>query len=413
MYWRFILKEREQGRMLFSLIALQLVVVFIIGISCISVFCEQYRNFSAFTDLISGDGWFIHSNFGVEVPEDEENMITGKEFLEQKLSGTELICTYRIFGDFGKGKRYLEFNGTVYDEKIVDCISPQMAEGRWLGTGENNEKGIDAVISENYYGLEIGDNIQLTVFDAGGDEIQVPVTIVGRLKENEKIARFDYSENMVTSQNFMKRLSVEEGDMPVIILEENENLHKLREWEDIKYSFVPNGLLFFKYNRSLTEEERKENEEVLQNNVEIAIKEALPTVAEKSKEAFGEQALNLLPIFLAVLIIALMSTWCVSVLLVKKQSRKIAVYRILGMTKQECLKLQMLVNGTVLMETVLAAGVAFFLINHFDKEHKFILDFGVWQLLGCACIALSWWGLTFLIQKKMFKEPELWRLDSL
>ena len=79
------------------------------------------------------------------------------------------------------------------------------------------------------------------------------------------------------------------------------------------------------------------------------IEEPLATVREKSIQYVKGQLGETLPVFLVFLIMTVMSTICVSVLEVKQHIRNLYIYRIVGIDKVGCFRIQKAVAVNRLM----------------------------------------------------------------
>ena len=138
------------------------------------------------------------------------------------------------------------------------------------------------------------------------------------------------------------------------------------------------------------------------------IEEPLATVREKSIQYVKGQLGETLPVFLVFLIMTVMSTICVSVLEVKQHIRNLYIYRIVGIDKAGCFRIQLLVNIIILCETILITALACAVLKKFGTDIIF-LEFGLWQLIICISIIIFWLGIVYMVQKIMLGDHELWR----
>ena len=109
------------------------------------------------------------------------------------------------------------------------------------------------------------------------------------------------------------------------------------------------------------------------------------------------------------LIMTVMSTICVSVLEVKQHIRNLYIYRIVGIDKAGCFRIQLLVNIIILCETILITALACAVLKKFGTDIIF-LEFGLWQLIICISIIIFWLGIVYMVQKIMLGDHELWRI---
>lgn len=407
MYIRLALKEREKHWKLFLFIILQLTVTFIVAICCVSVLDNQYRRYSAYRPITGKEGWFVYTNLGLRMPEtDAGTGKTGREVLQKYLQSTKIICSYSIFAEIMRDKNVLDMECIVYDKELIKIMDPAIKEGRWLKVNDSDE--IEAVISQNYYGLKAGDIIDMVPYSTGEPDQTVPVRIVGELEENADIIKMNYSPDMVDYHNFSFNLK-ERFDIPLLIMQQEDFGRLSKEWPQLREVLWPTGLLFIQYDENITDGQLESNDKFIENNIQIAIKEPLATVREKSIQYVKGQLGETLPVFLVFLIMTVMSTICVSVLEVKQHIRNLYIYRIVGIDKAGCFRIQLLVNIIILCETILITALACAVLKKFGTDIIF-LEFGLWQLIICISIIIFWLGIVYMVQKIMLGDHELWRI---
>ena len=300
----------------------------------------------------------------------------------------------------------LDMECIVYDKELIKIMDPAIKEGRWLKVNDSDE--IEAVISQNYYGLKAGDIIDMVPYSTGEPDQTVPVRIVGVLEENADIIKMNYSPDMVDYHNFSFNLK-ERFDIPLLIMQQEDFGRLSKEWPQLREVLWPTGLLFIQYDENITDGQLESNDKFIENNIQIAIKEPLATVREKSIQYVKGQLGETLPVFLVFLIMTVMSTICVSVLEVKQHIRNLYIYRIVGIDKAGCFRIQLLVNIIILCETILITALACAVLKKFGTDIIF-LEFGLWQLIICISIIIFWLGIVYMVQKIMLGDHELWRI---
>lgn len=406
MYIRLAVKEKEKHTKLFLFITLQLAITFIVSICCVSVLEKQYERYDSLKVLFDRDGWFVNTSLGVRVPEgDMGTGKTGREILEKYLKRTDIVCTYSILGDFLQDSNVLEIESIAYDKEFIENMKPSIAEGRWLNSGGNNGEEIEGVISQNYYGLGVGDIINLVPYFANNTNQVIPIKIVGVLSENAEIIKMNYSADMVSFNNFISNMEQQEDT--VLILQQ-EDIMKLSEgWEQLKEVLWPQGLLFIQYNEGITDGEKKIYEEFIDNHIETKIKEPLMTVKQKSVSYVKEQISEILPVCVIFLVMTMMSTVCVGVLAAKQNAKDLYIVRIVGVDKGGCILIQLLTHLLILCEAFIITALGYILLNIFGEDIIF-LDFGLYQALACAAIAIFFLSVVYIVQRNMLKDHEIW-----
>lgn len=406
MYIRLALKEREKHWKLFSFIILQLAITFIVAICCVSVLDKQYKRYSVYEPIIEKEGWFVHTNLGLRVPEvDAGTGKSGMEILHKYLGSTNIICSYSIFGEMMRDGNRLDMGSIVYDKELIEIMNPVMVEGRWLEANSSDE--IEAVLTQSYYGLEAGDLIHLVPYSAEKSNQIIPVRIVGILNENTDIIKMNYSAHMVDYHNFI--FNLQNGlETPLFIMQQEDFDRLSLEYPQLREILWPQGLLFIQYNENITDEEKNEYDKFIESNIEITIKEPLSSVKDKSILYVKEQISETLPILFVFLIMTMMSTICVSVLEVKQHIKNLYIYRIVGTDKKGCFLIQFGVNIIVLCESIIVTALIYLGLKKFGVN-IFFIEFGLWQIMICILITVFWLGIVYIVQRKMLGNHELWR----
>lgn len=408
MYLRLAMKEKGKHKKLFLFIICQLAITFIAAICCVSIVERQYERYDSLKVLFDKEGWFVNTNLGVRVPESDVGTgKTGMEILQKYLKHTDIVCTYSILGEFIQDSNPLEIEGVAYDKEFIENMTPSVAEGRWLESGKNNSGEIEGVISQNYYGLGVGDIIHLAPYFAENTNKVIPVKIVGVLNEDADIIKMNYSSNMVNFNNFI--FNLEQRENALLILPQEDIMRLSNDWAQLSEVLWPQGLLFIQYNEGITDEEKRINEEFIDNHIEIAIREPLTTIQKKSILYVKEQIGEILPVFSIFLIMTMMSTVCVSTLVAKQNIKNMYIFRIIGIDKGGCILIQFLVHLLVLFESFIVTALGCLLLNSFG-ENIIFLDFGLYQVLVCTAIAVFFLGVAYIVQKNMLKDYEIWRI---
>lgn len=410
MILKLAFKEEKKHYIMYMFMKLQLAITFLILITCVSVVTSQYGIYKGFSGLFQSDGMFVQSTFGVRVPEEiSGNGVSGKAILEQSVKNADIISSYHLLGDFFRGGDEEEWNAIVYDDKLSEAYMPLLEEGRWLEKGEDGAWELRAVISPDNYGIEVGDNIVFRPYENGIGNIKVK--IVGKLKENSRIVRFQPSDDMVGYQNFISTYDFDDGFPTILFLKSdfdgllpNSGIGEKLLW--------PAGMMFIKYREEIEEAEEKKNEDFFQNYLDVRIMEPLEEVKEKSLLYLKEQIMEILPILMAALFFSFLTTICISALGARHAVKDYMIYRLSGLPFHSCKKIQLCLNGIILGKGILIAFLAGFVLKMLVKEPKFLFGFGVWQIGTCVIGSAVWLAVSFTIQKRILKNPEFWRRKS-
>lgn len=119
---------------------------------------------------------------------------------------------------------------------------------------------------------------------------------------------------MVSYHNFI--FDTENADKPILILRQEDILHLSEQ------TLSPRGLLFLLYHQEITDAEKKENEEFMESNIQIHLKEPLSIIKEKSETYLQNQTAEILPVLIPLIVEPILSTELHSINLRKKTPPK-------------------------------------------------------------------------------------------
>lgn len=408
MILKLALKEEKKHRWIYLFITLQISITFLIGINCSTIFLHQTTMYRSFIDLINTDGRFVNSMAGVITPEADINTgISGMGILSKYLQKTDVTGCYYVLGEFMKDGYPLNCNVIVYDKPLAESYIPLLSDGEWFRDQSVRKGELRAVVSPNYYGIDVGDYLSLSPYDGTSEDINVKVT--GILNQDSQIVRFQTSDNMVTYRNFLNTYDYK-NELPTILLLRSDFLDLYSgNGDDLLW---PTGMMFLSYKDSITDEETSANDAFIKNYMNVQIVETLPNVREKSAMCLWEQVMEVLPILAAALLFSIITTISISVLGARYAAENYRIYNMIGLSQKRCVKIQLCLNLLILGKCFLLTIAFVIIINIVLESQSKIswMKFGYVQFLICMIGGLIWLAISFLLQKVILKDPSLWRI---
>ncbi len=405
-------KEIRKHRAMYLFITMQIAITLLIGITCGTIFSNQFAMYRKFHWLMEGDGKFISSMGGVRVPEADVNTgISGTKILEKYMQKTDIISCYHVLGHFMRETLSLDWNITVYDDLLAQSHVPLLQEGEWYQKGNAQRGELRAVISSNAYGIGVGDYISVVPYEEELKEVKVRV--IGILDQDAQIIKFQASDNMVSYRNFLNTCDNENG-MPTMLFLKSD-FSELYDGNGLGENLLwPSGMMFFFYREGIADEERILNDSFIKNYFNAQIEESLSEVRQKSVQYLWEQVWEVLPILVASMLFVMISTISVGVLGTKYALENYRVYNMIGLSQKECSMIQMCINLLILERGVLfvavTAGVFRAGLEYFGK--KSMPEIGIIQFGQCLVMSLVWFLLSYLLQKSVLKDAALWRIEQ-
>lgn len=373
----------EKQKLVSFLIFIQLAVMFVIAMGYVSLLGEKYPQYVGMNRLAEGDGLVVQS-YGIE--DDQQTVIQNKEGLEKLLDGTDVYSCYNIWADVYRNDQSLEMEIRSYDTEIIESYTPKIEQGIWLNKAEKSDT-VHAVVSQNDYGLEVGDVIE--IYDKFSDQERVPVNveIIGILGDNAVIPGFSVTtSNKTDYKNFLQTANYEYLSAPLLLISADE-LGKVNQELDTYYIVSQmSNLSWIRCNDSQQLEACEEW--LLQKGVMILGE--FSEISRNSKNVFYQEMFQILPVFICAFIMCVLTEISVGAITGKNMQYDYGVYRLCGLSKKGCIVVQ-LISFVWIMALALAASLAIYLLllsGNFLKNT--VLGFGIPQILSiCMIVALN------------------------
>lgn len=332
--WKLAFKNLEKQTKMNVLIFLQLAILLLICMSCVSVFFSTYPNFRGAERLSQGDGELLFA-YGL-IDSSTGEIIQDSRMLEERLPGNHFISSYSIWGSARREGKPLDFTMKGYDQEIIDAYEPRMQEGRWLGTPKKGEI-LHAVVTSDAYGLKTGDRIQLypEPYEEGMGVLEVEIQ--GVLSENTYLPGY----NIVVGEDTDFRwaytsIRKEYRDLPIFVISRQE-LEMVKEYTGNPETAAQiSDLVWRQEEPEMGDSQRKAQKDAMKM---MGFEEMIdfPTLMDNSRRTLMEENLQLLPVFLIALFMVLLSELSTGSINARLQMHRYGIYQLCGLRRAGCI----------------------------------------------------------------------------
>lgn len=384
MIFKLGLKNLKQNLFMNILIILQMTTVFVIVIAMISTIVSRFQLYVPIKDKLNSKGYFYYVENAIN-PETNNTLRTTDE-LYQLLDNTKSITAV-----YKPWIKYEDKNiETVsYDDEFIEMFTPEMVEGSWFNLNKESNDVIQVVVSENLYGLKVGDNISL---DCYGSEIQAE--IIGIMKDNTKTIGFTISKNgKYDCRNTYLNYCYDIEQKPLFIFSQ-------KELKDKMVTMQLNGPVFVTYDTTVDNSVIESNTNIMKKMTTLSITE-LNEMKENSLNYIFEQIYALLPILICVLILTLVGAMSISALATKKQLRNYAVYYICGLKWKQCAWINCYSSLVCVISSFFLSLIATVMVKKIRILGETVIEIDFWQIIGCLITVLIYILLSMLLPLKI------------
>lgn len=391
-YIKLCKKEIQNNLMLYLFIMLQSIVVFIAIILGVSIFMQRYEKYLSIKKLIGDDGVIVASQHLFLAGENPDNTLCGENSeISELFSNADVKSSYQAWCSYesGEGLDYGNIEGIIYDSDIVEAYKPQIERGRWLQNKDCNSKVVEAVITPNDLNLDVGSVFYITK-SADGNPLpqKITVEIVGVLADNADIIHNGVNPFKGPDKDlrdcYFRYSSEYYNKLYIMYIKEDLNNTEY-EMFGRRYVSTPavERMQFISFD-GLSEEAVSNINDCLKSPKCITSNMIeMDEFTVNSKAYIWSQLNEVIPVFIGLLVLVFTSVVCVSSLTTKNQLRNYAVYYILGLKWNDCVKIQCL-QQILLQITAFIITIAGYLFVYFnDKLKDTVINVGIPQLTGC------------------------------
>lgn len=392
MIFKYALKEWKMYRRINLIVFFQLIFTFFIISLCTSAVVPELRLFHGISSCYGKSGYYLQTVFP-ECP-DQMHLLQDSTELKHFLKNAE-VCGYSNVDNQGieAGESNLSVDIRAYDETIVRDFKPQIKNGKWIDKKELSPDGINAVISENRYGIETGDiiHVKIIVYDAqrNGAIFNIPVTVTGVLKESSEIYGASLSSrNGINYKNCYEKSAAKSDGNPVLLISREKLLSKAQQQGISQVCMYLTGSCFVMYHENISDKEKEYNQSYIKDYCDVVIMEELGVMSHNNRICLEEKLLQLSPVTIGAMIFTMLSQISIRAIVTNLQMHNYKLYQLCGMRKRQCCYINLLSN---MLLTGAAWLMAFVIMLLFKMAALPDLNFAVvnrYQIGACIVVMM-------------------------
>lgn len=352
-------------------IILQVAVSLVITAVTISTISIRSQYYTPFKDLFTSNGIFLKFTSSPNFDSSQMNIydyLDKQDILDECPNADHVYSCYNIFGyvdSFDNGENYF-FQS--YDDEWIEKYQPELAEGRWL-TSETDSNQIEIVVSENDYGVNIGDVLSFTGLNYP-DEVSFTGKVVGIFKDNAKIMGGNIYDNGSLEMDFNSVYYPfnHEIEGQIAILASHTAIQNITSDFELMFDtdyviqpIISSMIITYPDNVSLAQIEADKNN-LLQYGSANSI--TLDELNDNSISYLLEKAEMFFPIIIILFILASVSSISSSALITRKNLKNYALYYVNGLQWKHCSIVNLLHSIISLALSAAAALTVLFVIPH-------------------------------------------------
>lgn len=362
----------KKQKLLYSLITVQIAVVFALCICMVSSITSRFRYYEPFRDVFDGKGAVCHVGNGVL----DNHIISDVTQVTERLQNVNFAASQYV--PFLETAEEWTEEPTLcsYDAAYLTAYQPPLQSGVWF-SGKAAE--IEIVISQNSEGISVGDRLIFTDIITGEP---VEGLVIGLLQENAKIIDFDRTATgTIDCRSFYQAYSYAFEEHPIVLFSQQQLTGKGVQTQMLDAS------LLIGYDSEITHQQREENALVL-SKMGVDVSFTTEQFRTESLLYIYEQVRILLPIAVGILILTLVSIISVQAVLTKKQLRNYAVYCICGLPWNRMILINLC---SAAISTILSFILCLSALSGCRATgllQNTIISFGGWQFAACGAVVL-------------------------
>ncbi len=364
----------KKNRLINVCIVFQLSLAMIVTILLISSIKSKTQYYEPFRNYFEGRG-----DFGILQPVVMNNHGVGSmDVIKKNMKNVKSIAGCYIVN---AGSPDYKLACVCYDDEIEKKFKPSLKSGKWIS---NDKKEMEAVITDNAYGLKTGDTIELW---SQSNDIYT-FTIVGTLNSNAPIPGMMPSGSFITLsyKTFYNNYNYNYENRPALILPNDTDMFD----KQVAYQIL------IKYNDNITDDEIKENRSFI-FGVGGLIMESMSTINKNSQEIIKSEIFILLPIVIAILILITISTVSISAIAVKSQLKNYSIYYMCGLSWKKCTKLSLYRTAVTCISAVALTAFALRFMDISPVGKDFILEIQLDSVLISLSVILFYFAVSFIM----------------
>lgn len=352
-------------------IILQVAVSLIITAVMISAISVRSQYYTPFRDILTSNGIFIKFSSSPNYDSSQMNIydyLDNDDILQECPDADHIYACHSMFGSIDSFHNGESFTLQSYDDEFIKRYQPELTDGRWL-TSDIESNQIEIVVSENDYGVKVGDVLSLTGINYP-NSTSFTGKVVGIFQDDSKIiggGLYDYgnSDMNFNSIYYPFNHTIENQIFVLASYSAIQNITNhfvlLFDTDYVVQPIISSVILTYPDNVS-KEQIEADKEKLLQYGWANAI--SLDELNQNSIAYLLEKAEIFLPIIIILFILASVSSISSSALIVRKNLKNYSLYYISGLQWKNCSLVNLLYSIISLTIAVVVGFAVLFILPH-------------------------------------------------
>lgn len=352
-------------------IILQVAVSLIITAVMISAISVRSQYYTPFRDILTSNGIFIKFSSSPNYDSSQMNIydyLDNDDILQECPDADHIYACHSMFGSIDSFHNGESFTLQSYDDEFIKRYQPELTDGRWL-TSDIESNQIEIVVSENDYGVKVGDVLSLTGINYP-NSTSFTGKVVGIFQDDSKIiggGLYDYgnSDMNFNSIYYPFNHTIENQIFVLASYSAIQNITNhfvlLFDTDYVVQPIISSVILTYPDNVS-KEQIEADKEKLLQYGWANAI--SLDELNQNSIAYLLEKAEIFLPIIIILFILASVSSISSSALIVRKNLKNYSLYYISGLQWKNCSLVNLLYSIISLTIAVAVGFAVLFILPH-------------------------------------------------
>lgn len=352
-------------------IILQVAVSLIITAVMISAISVRSQYYTPFRDILTSNGIFIKFSSSPNYDSSQMNIydyLDNDDILQECPDADHIYACHSMFGSIDSFHNGESFTLQSYDDEFIKRYQPELTDGRWL-TSDIESNQIEIVVSENDYGVKVGDVLSLTGINYP-NSTSFTGKVVGIFQDDSKIiggGLYDYgnSDMNFNSIYYPFNHTIENQIFVLASYSAIQNITNhfvlLFDTDYVVQPIISSVILTYPDNVS-KEQIEADKEKLLQYGWANAI--SLDELNQNSIAYLLEKAEIFLPIIIILFILASVSSISSSALIVRKNLKNYSLYYISGLQWKKCSLVNLLHSIISLTIAVVVGFAVLFILPH-------------------------------------------------
>lgn len=352
-------------------IILQVAVSLIITAVMISAISVRSQYYTPFRDILTSNGIFIKFSSSPNYDSSQMNIydyLDNDDILQECPDADHIYACHSMFGSIDSFHNGESFTLQSYDDEFIKRYQPELTDGRWL-TSDIESNQIEIVVSENDYGVKVGDVLSLTGINYP-NSTSFTGKVVGIFQDDSKIiggGLYDYgnSDMNFNSIYYPFNHTIENQIFVLASYSAIQNITNhfvlLFDTDYVVQPIISSVILTYPDNVS-KEQIEADKEKLLQYGWANAI--SLDELNQNSIAYLLEKAEIFLPIIIILFILASVSSISSSALIVRKNLKNYSLYYISGLQWKNCSLVNLLHSIISLTIAVVVGFAVLFILPH-------------------------------------------------